>query len=87
MKQKKGRADRDKQGAQAATGARDPRLFREKLDQEIGPLAAELLLEFFVRELGPSIYNQAVKDAQAFVQDKVMDLDGVLFQPEEPRSR
>ena len=61
--------------------------FAEKLDQEIGPLAAELLLEFFVRELGPSIYNQAVKDAQAFVQDKVLDLDGVLSQPEEPRSR
>ena len=61
--------------------------FAEKLDQEIGPLAAALLLEFFVRELGPAIYNQAEKDAQAFVQDKVMDLDGVLFQPEEPRSR
>ena len=61
--------------------------FAVKLDQEIGPLAADLLLEFFVKQLGPAIYNQAVKDAQAFVQDKLMDLDGVLFQPEEPRSR
>ena len=61
--------------------------FAEKLDQEIGHLAAELLLEFFVRQVGPAIYNQAVKDAQAFLQDKLMDLDGVLYQPEEPRSR
>jgi uncharacterized protein (DUF2164 family) len=61
--------------------------FAEKLDQEIGHLAAELLLEFFVRQVGPTIYNQAVKDAQAFLQDKLLDLDGVLYQPEEPRSR
>jgi uncharacterized protein (DUF2164 family) len=61
--------------------------FAEKLDQEIGHLAAELLLEFFVKQIGPAIYNQAVKDAQAFLQDKLLDLDGVLYQPEEPRSR
>jgi len=61
--------------------------FDEKLDQEIGQLAAELLLEFFVKQVGPTIYNQAVKDAQAFLQDKLMDLDGVLYQPEESRSR
>ena len=61
--------------------------FLEKLDQEIGQLAAELLLEFLVKQVGPTIYNQAVKDAQAFLQDKLMDLDGVLYQPEEPRSR
>jgi len=61
--------------------------FAEKLDQEIGQLAAELLLEFLVKQIGPAIYNQAVKDAQAFLQDKLMDLDAVLYQPEEPRSR
>jgi len=37
--------------------------FAEKLDQEIGQLAAELLLEFLVKQIGPAIYNQAVKDA------------------------
>ena len=61
--------------------------FAEKLDQEIGHLAAELLLEFIVKRVRPAIYNQAVKDAQAFLQDKLMDLDGVLYQPEEPRPR
>jgi uncharacterized protein (DUF2164 family) len=63
------------------------RYFAEKLDQELGHLGAELLLEFFVEQIGPAIYNQAVKDAQAFLQDKLMDLDGVLHQPEGPRSR
>jgi uncharacterized protein (DUF2164 family) len=61
--------------------------FDEKLDQEIGRLAAELLLEFLLKQVGPAIYNQAVKDAQAFLQDKLMDLDAVLYQEEEPRSR
>jgi uncharacterized protein (DUF2164 family) len=63
------------------------RYFAEQLDQEIGHLAAELALEFFVKLVGPPIYNQAVKDAQAFLQDKLMDLDGVLYQPEEPPPR
>ncbi len=61
--------------------------FREKLDQEIGPLGAELLLEHFVKQVGPAIYTPAVKDAQAFLQDRLMDLDGALYQAEEPRSR
>jgi len=61
--------------------------FAEKLDQELGQLAAELLLEFFVKQLGSAIYNQAVKDAQAFLQDRLLDLGAVLYEPDEPGSR
>ena len=30
-------------------------------------------------------YNQAVQDARAFLQTKLDDLDGELYEPEEPR--
>ena len=59
--------------------------FEEKLDQEIGDLGSELLIDFFVKELGPAVYNQAIQDAQAFLQDKLVDMD-VQLHEEEPRS-
>lgn len=40
------------------------------------------LLDFCVREVGPSVYNQAISDAQTFVSDKLADLGGVLYEPE-----
>lgn len=59
------------------------RYFEEKLDGEIGNLDAEFLLEFFVAEIGPQIYNQAIKDAQVVLQDRVVELDAVCFVAEE----
>ena len=44
------------------------RYFAEALDDDIGDLKASLLLEFVLREMGPSIYNRAVADAQARMQ-------------------
>lgn len=56
--------------------------FAEKLETEIGDLKASLVLEFFVKEIGPSIYNQAIADAQAYFQEKTSDLAGSRFEPE-----
>ena len=61
--------------------------FAEQLDREIGDLAASLLLEFFVKELGAPVYNQAIRDAHGFLQDKLVDLEGEFYEPEEPLSR
>lgn len=58
------------------------RYFAENLETPIGELPAGLLLNFFLEEIGPAIYNQAVKDAQTRVQMRVADLDGDLFVPE-----
>jgi uncharacterized protein (DUF2164 family) len=58
------------------------RYFAESMDDEIGDLKASLLLEFFVREIGPTIYNRAVVDAQTRLQDAVMDLDGSCHEPD-----
>ena len=58
--------------------------FEERRDDEIGNLEAQFLLEVLVEQAGPSIYNQAIRDAQALMQDKLIDLDGELFEPDPP---
>jgi uncharacterized protein (DUF2164 family) len=57
--------------------------FLENHDEEIGDLKAGFLLDFFIKKLAPPIYNQAIKDAQAYFQQKVEDLDGACYAPEE----
>ncbi len=59
------------------------RYFRGNLDDEIGELGAQLLLEFFIRELGAPVYNQAIRDAHDFIQDKLVDLAGEFYEPEQ----
>ena len=56
--------------------------FRDEFGQEIGALQASFLLDFVLQEVGPSIYNQAIRDAQAHLQAIVSDLDLSLHAPE-----
>jgi len=58
------------------------RYFRENMEERIGNIAAGALLGFFIEEIGPAIYNQAVAEVQERLQAKVMDLDIELH--EEP---
>lgn len=60
------------------------RYFLEEMEQEIGDLKAELLLDFFVREIGPTVYNQAIADARAFFEERSADLEGICYQVEFP---
>ncbi len=52
----------------------------EHMDTEIGDLKASLFLEFCVREIGPSIYNHAIADAQSYMQEKTADLGGSRYE-------
>ena len=56
--------------------------YEEYMDNEIGDLKARLLLDFCLKEIGPSIYNKAIADAQTIMHEKVDDLDGSCYQPE-----
>lgn len=56
------------------------RYFAEELDDEIGDLKASLFLEFVLKEIGPSIYNRAVADAQARIQDAALELDSACYE-------
>lgn len=58
------------------------RYFDENMPEPIGDLAAGLLLNYFVEEIGPVIYNRAIADAQTRMQQRVADLDGDLYAPE-----
>ena len=51
------------------------RYISENLDQDIGDLQAGLLLDFCLKEIGPSVYNKAVADAQENLQARVLELD------------
>jgi uncharacterized protein (DUF2164 family) len=58
------------------------RFFLEERGDEIGDLQASFFLEFVLKEIGPSIYNQAISDAQAKLRESVADLDVSLQEPE-----
>jgi len=60
------------------------RYFEENMPVPIGELPAGLLLNFFLEEIGPAIYNRAIRDAQARMQQHSTDLDGELYAQEFP---
>lgn len=61
--------------------------FAANMDEEIGDLKAGLLLDFVLSELGPSIYNQGLADAQAYFEERSQDLAAILHRDEFPTSR
>lgn len=53
--------------------------FEENMPEPIGHLPAGLLLDFFLEEIGPLVYNRAIADAQTRMQLRVADLSGELY--------
>lgn len=51
--------------------------FLNERDEEIGNLSADLLLQFMIQQVGPAIYNQAIRDAHVLVSKKIEDLYGL----------
>ena len=54
----------------------------EELDIEVSDIQATQLLAFILKEIGPSIYNSGVTDAQAFLRDRLADLEATCYEPE-----
>lgn len=77
----KGAMELSKQ-ARADAIASIQRYFREELPEPIGELPAGLLLNFFLEEIGPAIYNKGVVDAQERMQMRAADLSGELYADE-----
>lgn len=48
------------------------------LPEPMGELAAGLLLDYFLTELGPLVYNQGVRDAATRLTQRIEDLEGEL---------
>lgn len=60
------------------------RYFTEELDQDIGELKAGLVLDYVLREIGPSVYNQAIADARTYFEERTADLESVCYHAEFP---
>lgn len=54
----------------------------EEMDLDIGDLKAGSLLDYVLKEIGPSIYNQAILDAQTYFQERALDLESIFTQKE-----
>ena len=58
------------------------RYFRKNMEEKIGNIAAGGLLAFFLDEIGPSVYNKGVADAQERLQARVTELDFEVHEDE-----
>jgi uncharacterized protein (DUF2164 family) len=58
------------------------RYFQENMEERIGNIAAGALLGFFVEEIGPVIYNQAVADVQERLQARISEVDIEIHEDE-----
>lgn len=61
--------------------------FEEERSETIGNLAAEQLLDFICKQIGPHIYNIAVFDARRLINDRLGQIDEDLFTLERPTKR
>lgn len=53
--------------------------FSEELEQRIGDIPAELLLEFFSEQMGGFYYNRGLYDAQAALASRMDDLTDAIY--------
>jgi uncharacterized protein (DUF2164 family) len=61
--------------ARAAAIASIERYFNETFEERIGNIQAAALLHFFLEEIGPSVYNQAIAQAQERMIGRATELD------------
>jgi len=48
--------------------------FSKEKEEEIGDLAAGLILDFILEKIAPEFYNQGVYDSHKYMEDAVVDL-------------
>ena len=60
--------------------------FNEELDQEIGSFDADLLIDFFAKEVGAYFYNRGLYDAQQLLTERVEEIGYLVQELEKPTS-
>ena len=63
----------------AAATAKLRAYFRDELDQDLGQLPPDMLLDFIGREIGGFFYNRGLYDAQAVVKNKAEDIVEAIY--------
>ena len=51
------------------------RYFQENMEERIGNVAAGALLNFFLEEIGPAVFNKAVAEVQERLQVRLSEID------------
>ncbi|MEW7008994.1 DUF2164 domain-containing protein [Lentilitoribacter sp. EG35] len=57
--------------------------FQDEFDEDLSEFRALEVVDFMLRQIGPSQYNQAIADARGFLAEKLDDLDTEFHEPEE----
>lgn len=58
--------------------------FEMERGEELGTLGADQIFHYFLKEIGPYIYNQGVRDAKKMVEQKMMNIDEDITSLEKP---
>lgn len=58
-------------------------LYRQEFDEDLSGFRAEIILQFFLKNLGPCVYNQAIQDARGFMAERLEDLDATFYEKDE----
>lgn len=48
--------------------------FYNERDEDLGDLAASMILDFFIEKLAPEFYNLGVAESYKYISDKLEDL-------------
>ncbi|MBD2872735.1 DUF2164 domain-containing protein [Paenibacillus arenilitoris] len=58
--------------------------FELERSETIGSIAAEQLLDFMIKEIGPHVYNEAMADARRALAERMQTLEDELYALEKP---
>ncbi|MDF7807949.1 DUF2164 family protein [Pontiellaceae bacterium B12219] len=56
-------------------------LYLDTFDESLSDFKADQLLDAFLKELAPSIYNAALLDMKQFMNDRMEDLEALCSPP------
>lgn len=59
--------------------------FAHERDEELGHLAAELLLRHILREIAPDVYNAGIRDAARYITQRLDDIGEIEIYREKTR--
>ena len=54
----------------------------EELEIDLSVIQVTMLLDFILREIAPTAYNGGVAAAEAFLRDRLADLEATCYEPE-----
>lgn len=57
--------------------------FSSEFDEELSDYRAAGIVDFMLRQIGPSQYNQAITDVRKYMAAKIDELDTGFYEPEE----